>query len=155
MATPSSYFLNKSLCEPVRVSVNMSASPEILMWFRFPLIVQHVLDHCFRIFIRLSRKRLLPQTCSSRAGRTGFRLAFLLKFIHIYPLQNINDAKIPTKMSVGSTFNSKVMAQASPALPAPKCQKIQSRISLQDSIVASNGTSFANEDFFAQFFHRV
>ena len=27
---PSSYFLNKSLCEPVRVSVNMSASPEIL-----------------------------------------------------------------------------------------------------------------------------
>ncbi|PJJ40986.1 hypothetical protein [Hallerella succinigenes] len=30
---PSSYFLNKSLCEPVRVSVNMSASPEILMWF--------------------------------------------------------------------------------------------------------------------------
>lgn len=24
------YFLNKSLCEPVRVSVNMSASPEIL-----------------------------------------------------------------------------------------------------------------------------
>ena len=34
MATPSSYFLNKSLCEPVRVSVNMSASPEIPYFYQ-------------------------------------------------------------------------------------------------------------------------
>ena len=36
---PSSYFLNKSLCEPVRVSVNMSASPEILYLSRMSLII--------------------------------------------------------------------------------------------------------------------
>lgn len=30
------------------------------------------------------------------------------------PLQNIKDATIPTKIENGSTFNSKVMTQASP-----------------------------------------
>ena len=49
-------------------------------------------------------------------------------FISFYPLQNIKDAKIPTKMSIGSTFNSKVMAQASPASPAPKRAKIPNTI---------------------------
>ena len=41
-----------------------------------------------------------------------------------YPPQNIKDAKIPTKIRNGSIFNSKVMAQASPASPAPKRAKI-------------------------------
>ena len=36
---PSSYFLNKSLCEPVRVSVNMSALPEIIYLSRISLII--------------------------------------------------------------------------------------------------------------------
>ena len=38
-----------------------------------------------------------------------------IKFYPFHPLQNIKDAKIPTKMSIDSTFNSKVMAQTSPA----------------------------------------
>ena len=45
-------------------------------------------------------------------------------FISFYPLQNIKDAKIPTKIMSGSTFNSKVMAQSSPASPAPKRAKM-------------------------------
>lgn len=38
-----------------------------------------------------------------------------------HPPQNISDSAIPTKIKNDSTFNSKVMAQASPASPAPKC----------------------------------
>lgn len=49
-------------------------------------------------------------------------------FVSFYPLQNIKDAKIPTKIRNGSTFNSKVMAQASPASPAPKRAKMPSTI---------------------------
>ena len=49
-------------------------------------------------------------------------------FISFYPLQNIKDAKIPTKIRNGSTFNSKVMAQASPASPAPKRANMPSTI---------------------------
>ena len=48
--------------------------------------------------------------------------------ISFYPLQNIKDAKIPTKIKNGRTFNSKVMAQASPASPAPKRAKIPNTI---------------------------
>ena len=49
-------------------------------------------------------------------------------FIYFYPPQNIKDAKIPTKIKNGRTFNSKVMAQASPASPAPKRAKIPNTI---------------------------
>lgn len=41
-----------------------------------------------------------------------------------YPPQNIKDAKIPAKIRNGSTFNSKVMAHASPASPAPNRARI-------------------------------
>lgn len=54
--------------------------------------------------------------------------------VSFYPLQNIKDAKIPTKMSIGNTFNSKVMAQASPASPAPKRAKMPSTIRKVTSI---------------------
>ena len=49
-------------------------------------------------------------------------------FWSFYPLQNIKDAKIPTKIRNGSTFNSKVMALASPASPAPKRANMPSTI---------------------------
>lgn len=55
-------------------------------------------------------------------------------FYFFYPVQNIKDAKIPTKIRNGSTFNSKVMAQASPASPAPKRAKIPSTIRKVTSI---------------------
>ena len=55
-------------------------------------------------------------------------------FISFYPLQNIKDAKIPTKIRNGRTFNSKVMAQASPASPAPKRAKMPSTIRKVTSI---------------------
>ena len=51
-----------------------------------------------------------------------------------YPPQNIKDAKIPTKIRNGSTFNSKVMAQASPASPAPKRANMPSTIRKVTSI---------------------
>ena len=55
-------------------------------------------------------------------------------FISFYPLQNIKDAKIPTKIRNGSTFSSKVMAQASPASPAPKRANMPSTIRKATSI---------------------
>lgn len=55
-------------------------------------------------------------------------------FISFYPLQNIKYAKIPTKIKNGSTFNSKVMAQASPASPVPKRAKMPSTIRKVTSI---------------------
>ena len=55
-------------------------------------------------------------------------------FISFYPLQNIKNAKIPTKIKNGSTFNSKVMAQASPASPAPKRANMPSTIRKVTSI---------------------
>ena len=55
-------------------------------------------------------------------------------FISFYPLQNIKDAKIPTKIRNGSTFSSKVMAQASPASPTPKRANMPSTIRKVTSI---------------------
>ena len=55
-------------------------------------------------------------------------------FVSFYPLQNIKDAKIPTKIRNGSTFSCKVMAQASPASPAPKRANMPSTIRKVTSI---------------------
>lgn len=55
-------------------------------------------------------------------------------FYFFYPLQNIKDAKIPTKIRNGSTFSSKVMAQASPASPTPKRANMPSTIRKVTSI---------------------
>ena len=49
-------------------------------------------------------------------------------FLSFCPPQNIKDAKIPAKIKNDSTFNSKVMAQASPASPAPKRANMPSTI---------------------------
>ena len=45
-----------------------------------------------------------------------------------YPPQTASDATIPTKIRNGNTFNSKVMAHASPTPPAPKSARIPSTI---------------------------
>lgn len=55
-------------------------------------------------------------------------------FDFFYPPQNIKDAKIPAKIRNGSTFNSKVMAHASPASPAPKRANMPSTIRKVTSI---------------------
>ena len=49
-------------------------------------------------------------------------------FYLIYPPQNASDATIPTIIRNGRTFNSSVMAHASPASPAPRRAKMPNTI---------------------------